>query len=173
MSLIIVETIADQPITTEAIKEADERAMPCLEARNVSWRYSLLASDRQRMICTFDAPDADSVRDSYRRAGLPSRPIWAGDLIQPDAAPQLNSTTRYVIEAVYPALSEADWNEISHKLLHYGAEHKVEWLQSYLSRDRTKVIHELSASDTSLIQELSHTSGILCDRIWSAEVLKP
>jgi hypothetical protein len=173
MSLIIVETTADQPMTPEMIKDADERVLPCLDARNATWRYSLLASDRQRMICTFDAPDAESVRDSYRRAGLPSRPIWSGDLIKPDTIFQPDSTMRYVMEGSYPALSEANWNEIRHKLLHYCAKHKIEWLQSYISRDRTRIIYELNASDIGSIQVVADNLGISGDRIWSAEVLKP
>jgi len=173
MSLVIVENPGEQLLTDEVIHEADQRVSPCLQARNVTWQYSLLASDRQRMICTFEAPDAESVRDSYRRAGLPPRPIWSGDLIKPDAVPQFNSTMRYVLEGTYPALNEADWNEICHKFLHYCAEYDIEWVQSYLSRDRTKVIYELIASDIQPVQEASHELGIACDRIWSAEVLKP
>jgi hypothetical protein len=173
MSLIIAETIAEQPITKELLKDADERIFPCFTARNVTWRYSLLSLDSHRMICTFDAPDAESVRDAYRRAGLPPRPVWTGDLIQLTAQPQRSSTLRHVIEGTYPPLSEADWNEISHKLLHYCAECEIEWLQSYLSLDRTRVIYELNAADIQPIQANLNQFGISCDRIWSAEILSP
>lgn len=38
-------------------------------------------------------------------------------------------------------------NEISRKILHYCAECDIEWLQSYMSLARTKVIYELNAPD--------------------------
>lgn len=173
MSLVIVENPGEQLLTDEVLHEADQRVLPCLQARNATWQYSLLAVDRQRMICTFNAPDAESVRDSYRKAGFPSRTIWSGELIKLTDETQLNTMTRYVIEGTYPSLSKTDWDEISQKMQRYCAEHEIEWLQSYISRDRTKVIYELIASDITSIQEAPHQLGIACDRIWSAEVLKP
>jgi hypothetical protein len=173
MSLVIVENPGEQLLTDEVIHEADQRVLPCLQARNATWQCSLLAIDRQRMICTFDAPDAESVRDSYRKAGFPSRTIWAGELIKLTNSTPSHSTMRCVIEGTYPPLSKTDWDEISHKMQHCCAEHEMEWLQSYISRDRTKVIYELIASNIQLVQEASHKLGITCDRIWSAEALKP
>ncbi len=126
------------------------------------------------MICTFDAPDAESVRESYRRGGFPSRPIWAGDLIKLEAAqPQRNLTVLHVMEGTYPPLSETDWNEISRKILHYCAECDIEWLQSYMSLDRPKVIYEMNAPDIKPIQEAQHKLGVPFDRVWSAKVLSP
>lgn len=174
MSLIVVETTAEQPLTDELLQDDHERVVPCLEARNVTWRYSLLSTDRRRMICTFDAPDAESVRESYRRAGLQPRPTWASGLIQQETAqPQRNSTGRRVIEGTYAPLSETDWHEISHKLLDYCAEHDIEWLQSYLSLDRTKVIYELNAPDLKPIAEAQHKLYIPANHVWSAQVLSP
>lgn len=172
MSLVVVETAAEQPLTDELLHIANQQVLPCLEARNVIWLYSLLSVDRHRMICTFDAPDAESVRDSYRRAGLPSRPIWTGDLIQPEAA-QPQRSLMHVMEGTYPPLSETDWSEISRKILDYCAKYEIEWLQSYLSLDRTKVICELNAPDLEPIQEAQHKLGVPFNRVWLAEVLKP
>lgn len=173
MSLIVVETTAEQPLTDELLQDDHERVMPCFEARNVTWRYSLLSTDRHRMICTFDAPDAESVRESYRKAGLQSRPIWSGLIQQEPAQPQRNSTVRHVIEGTYLPLSETDWNEISRKFLDYCAEHDIEWLQSYLSLDRTKVIYELNAPDLKPIAEAPPKLDIPANHVWSAQVLSP
>ncbi len=37
MSLIIVETDAEQPLTTEVLNAIDPRVSPCLKARDVTW----------------------------------------------------------------------------------------------------------------------------------------
>jgi hypothetical protein len=68
MSLIKVETTTDRPITAKML--ADTRVLDCLGARNAKWHYCLLSADRDRMICTFEAPDAESVRQAYRQADV-------------------------------------------------------------------------------------------------------
>lgn len=173
MSLVIAETVAEQPITEEVLQEIAERAGPCHQARNITWQCSLLSTKRDRMICIYDAPDAESLRESYRRAGLLSRVVWAANLVQRETAqPQPDLMSRYVIEGTYPPLTEANWNEISDKLLHYCTNSGIEWLQSYLSFDRTKVIHELNIPDAKLMEEVPHTLEIPGDRSWSAQILR-
>lgn len=174
MSLVIVETAADQPITPDVLKAADERVLPCLEERNVTWRYSLLSTDRYRMICTFDAPDAESVRQAYRKGGGRFSCIWSGTLIQPhDGAPARNSALLKVIEGTYPPISEDDFNATAAKTLTCYAERGLEWIQSYLSLDRTKVICELHAPDAESVRQVQRQLGIPFDRVWAAEVLQP
>jgi Protein of unknown function (DUF4242) len=69
MSLVIVETLVDYPLTSEKLTDTDLRVLACLGERQATWRYSLLSSDRHRMLCLFEAPDAESVRESYRKGG--------------------------------------------------------------------------------------------------------
>lgn len=173
MSLVIVETAVEQPLSDEYLHDADQRIIPCLHARNIMWRYSLLSIDRCRMICMFDAPDAESVRDSYRRAGLFSRPTWTGDLIKLEVAQrQRDLAVRYVMEGTYPASSDTNWSEISSKL-HACAEHNFEWLQAYLSRDRTRIICELNAPDIESVREAQRYVGLHFDQIWVADFIAP
>ena len=172
MSLVIVETTTDRPITAEML--GDTRVLDCLEARNAKWRYSLLSADRQRMICTFDAPDAESVRDSYRKAGAGFDRTWTAEIRTPEAGePQWNETALKVFEATYPQLTEDEWNETNRDLLAWYAEHGVEWVRSYVSIDRTRVISELNAPDAEVIREAYREFGLAGDRVWCAAVLKP
>lgn len=173
MSLIIVENAAEHPLTDEVLHEADQQLLPCLEARNATWRYSLLSADRYRMICTFDAPDAESVRDSYYKLGL-SRVVWAGELIKPEGhQPQRNAALLKVFEGTFPPLSEQDWDTATNKLLQCYAELGIEWIQTYLSLDRTRIICELNAPDAESIREAQCPVGISFDRVWSAQLLTP
>lgn len=172
MSLVIVETTTDQPITAEML--GDSRVLACLEARNGKWRYSLLSADRQRMICTFDAPDAESVRESYRKAGTEFARMWPAEMRTPSAGePEWKETALTVFEGTYPRLTEDEWNEVNRAILTSYAEHGVEWVRSYVSMDGTRVISELNAPDAELIREAYGKFGIAVDRVWRAEVLKP
>lgn len=174
MSLIIVETLAEHPITAEYLSEADARMLPCFEEREAKWRYSLLSSDRLRMICTFDAPDAEAVQQAYRKGGGKFSRMWSGTLIQPEGlAPQRNAALLKVIEKTFPPLSESDWNIGFGKTLNCYSERGIEWIQSYFSLDRTKLICELNAPDLESVREVQRRLGIPFERVWSAEVLTP
>lgn len=170
MSLVIVETTVEQPMTNAYLEEADQIALPCLQAHGVTWLHSLLSLDRHQMICTFDAPDAASVRNSYAKLGIQKRAIWAGKLIQPEATqPDPGVVKRYVVEAYYPVLSETDCNEVWQKITQCCTEFGVNWLRSYFSLDQTRVVYELDAPDVETIYQF----GIPYERIWPAQLLMP
>lgn len=174
MSLVVVETLFDKAVTFDRLNEEEERLVPCLNIRQVTWRYSLLSDDRHRMICTYEAPDAESVRTGYHRANVFFNRIWPGELLEPETIQHQQSiTARTVIEATSPALSQDEWNEIKHKLLHNFSEQRIEWLRAYRSLDRTTVIWELNAPDVQTVQTAQQQASIPCDRIWSAELLNP
>jgi hypothetical protein len=41
---------------------------------------SYLSLDRKRMVCEFEAPDAEAVRASYRSAGVAFDRVWSAHL---------------------------------------------------------------------------------------------
>ncbi len=43
----------------------------------------MMAHDRSRVICEFDAPDAETVRRSFRKVGLPFARIWTVEVLEP------------------------------------------------------------------------------------------
>jgi hypothetical protein len=174
MSLVIVETVTEKPMTDADLQEADEIGLPCLQAHGVTWRYSLLSSDRYQMICLFDAPDAMSVRNSYAKLGVDKRAIWAGELLQPqDISLQQDLTELYVIQAHYPVLSEAEWNEVQQKFVQCCTASGVKWLRSYVSLDRTRVIYELDAPDADSLGEVQRQAGLSRNGVWMAQRLLP
>jgi hypothetical protein len=174
MALVIVETVSDSPLFPEEPTKTDHRVLNCLAERNCTWRYSLLSTDRLRMICTFNAPDAESVRESYRRGGGAFSRIWSGEAITPvGIQPQQNPSALQVIEGTYPPIEPSKWDELSQKTLSCYAERGIELIQSYLSNDRTRVICELNAPDAKSIREAQRRANISFDRVWSAMLIKP
>jgi Protein of unknown function (DUF4242) len=174
MVLAIVETLSDSPLTPEEPTDVEYRIFNCLTERNVTWRSSLLSVDRHRMICTFDAPDAESVRESYRKAGGFFNRIWAGEIIQPEGdRPQRNEAILKVCEGTYPPISQEELDEVSHKSISCYVDRDIEWIQSYLSFDRTRLICELNAPDLESVREIQRKLNIPFDRVWSATIVKP
>ena len=85
MTHMIVETVYDPPATEEEIDASAAKLDPCLEGHDVHWIRSYMSLDRRRRVCVFEAPDADSVRVSYRSAGVKFERVWAADEISDEA----------------------------------------------------------------------------------------
>lgn len=174
MSLVIVETVVEQPITDAVLEEAVQIALPCLQARGVSWLHSLLSNDRDQMICLYDAPDAATVRNAYAKLGVQKHAIWAGEIIQPEDIQPLSALAEHsVIKVHYSTSSETDWNEAQQKFSQCCVAHKINWLRSYVSLDRTRTIYEFMTPNVEFLQNIQCQANISYDAIWSGQLLIP
>ena len=81
MSKIIVERRFAAPITDPDLVAFAARQQNCLDIHRVTYRRSLLSQDRQRMICEYDAPDAESVRRVQREAEGVFESVWVADVL--------------------------------------------------------------------------------------------
>ena len=82
--VLVLEQSFETPVTAEELNAAASRVDPCLEAYGARWMRSYLSKDRKRMICEFEAPDAEAVRSSYRSAGLTFDNCWVADTYSRD-----------------------------------------------------------------------------------------
>jgi hypothetical protein len=79
MVFLIMEKEFEQPFTPDAHDDEARRLDPCLAAHDVRWLRSYLSVDRRRMICEFEAADAEAVRSSFRSAGVGFVRVWAAE----------------------------------------------------------------------------------------------
>lgn len=84
---VVVERRFPSPVSFAEIQSLEAAAAWCLEQRQVLFLRSLFASDRKRMICLYQAPDAESVRLAQRQAGLPVERVWYCEYYCPDNYP--------------------------------------------------------------------------------------
>jgi len=80
MARVMVEQVFAEPFTDERYAAFAKKVDPCVEVRHGLWRRSSLAVDKLRMVCEFEAPDAESVRDAYRVAGVPYERVWSANV---------------------------------------------------------------------------------------------
>jgi hypothetical protein len=80
MPLVIVGRTLDRPTDFAELQAMETASAWCLDVNGVTFKHSYLSSDRTRMICVYDAPDAESVRRSQRTAGLPFERAWTADV---------------------------------------------------------------------------------------------
>jgi hypothetical protein len=80
MAVLVLEQTFETPISPEELTDAARRVDKCLQAHGARWMRSYLSKDRKRMICEFEAPDAEQVRNSYRSAGVNFEACWTADV---------------------------------------------------------------------------------------------
>jgi Nickel responsive protein SCO4226-like len=81
MSRIIVERTFESPLTEDELRAVEARMAPCLDLYRVRWIRSYWSTDRQRMICEYDAGDLASVRNVQREADAKFDRLWAAELL--------------------------------------------------------------------------------------------
>jgi hypothetical protein len=82
MSRIIVERNFETPPSDADMAKVADRERPCLEIYKVKWKRSLLSTDRHRMVCEYEAADAETVRKVQREAQASFDRIWTADVIE-------------------------------------------------------------------------------------------
>lgn len=89
MARIVVDQSFEQPIADEEYARLARRLDPCLDVRNAMWRRSYVSADKRHVTCEFEAPDAESVREAMRSAGVPFDRVWAADVFAVEDYPEL------------------------------------------------------------------------------------
>jgi hypothetical protein len=59
------------------------RLDPCLAARDARWVQTYLSVDRRRIVCEFEAPDADALREALRSADVRFERAWVEGMPRP------------------------------------------------------------------------------------------
>ncbi len=87
MARVICEQSFETPLSDEQYTADSARADRCLEQHGAKWVRSYFSTDRKRMICEFEAPDAETLRLSYRSAGLRFDRVWTAELFTAEKTP--------------------------------------------------------------------------------------
>ena len=98
MARVIVEQVFTEPMTDERYSAFSKAVDPCLEMRRGLWRRSTLSTDKLRMTCEFEAPDAGSVRDALRSAGVEFVRVWTADVFAIEDYPDLMKKLAALLE---------------------------------------------------------------------------
>jgi hypothetical protein len=76
MAILIVEQSFEVPLTDEEHDRVAKRLNPCLDQHGARRMRSYLSVDRKRLLCEFEAADAEAVRASFRGADVPFDRVW-------------------------------------------------------------------------------------------------
>jgi Nickel responsive protein SCO4226-like len=91
MAHIVLEQSFSEPVSDATYSQFAQRLDPCLDLRRGTWVRSYFSADRTRIICEFEAPDAESVRDALRIANVPFDRVWRADVFAVEHYPELRA----------------------------------------------------------------------------------
>jgi hypothetical protein len=98
MARVIVEYMFTEPYTDERLSASAKALDSCLALRRGMWRRSSVSKDRLRMICEFEALDAESVREALRLSGTPFERVWTADVYAVEDYPELLQKLNALLE---------------------------------------------------------------------------
>lgn len=84
MARVIVERLFDEPESFDDLQAQEDRFAWCLEQHRVKFIRSYFSNDRRRMVCEYEAPDAETVREVQRTAAMPFERIWTAEVFDWD-----------------------------------------------------------------------------------------
>jgi Nickel responsive protein SCO4226-like len=85
---VLVERSFAEPVVYAQIQARARAGQWGLQAHRIELAHSFFAFDRRRMLCLYQAPDAESVRVAQREAAMPIDAVWAFERIRADAPGQ-------------------------------------------------------------------------------------
>ncbi len=83
MASVMVTRCFDESVVLDDIQAIEDAGIACLEMRDVTFVKTLFSTDRKRMMCLYQAPDAEAVREAQREAGMPVDQVWACRVVSP------------------------------------------------------------------------------------------
>ena len=158
MSTVVVERSFAEPVAFEDIQALEDRGGWCLEAHGVRFLKTYFSRDRRRMICLYEAPDAESVRLAEEKAGVPFESAWAAQVIR-HAEPEPRGDA-IVVERLLPQpFDEAAIRDAAAARgvvpQQYGC--RIVW--TYLSGDGRRCLCVFAAPDAESVRQAQKQIG--------------
>jgi hypothetical protein len=172
MSVVVVERSFLEPVAFGDIQAIEDRGAWCLEAHGVRFLRSYFSRDWRRMICLYEAPDAEAVRLAQERAGVPFERAWTSRVVRhPAAEPESEAV---VVERTLPQpLDEAAIRDAAVRGAWCLEQHGCRIVWSYLSGDGLRCLCVFAAPDAESVRHTQGKIGMPYDAAWPATVHEP
>jgi hypothetical protein len=169
MGLVVVERSFETPRAYEELDAAEAAVSWCLEQHRVRALRSFLSRDRRRMVCIYDAPDAEAVRRTQDEGGLPYERIWAAQALEPDDRERAEGHSTVVVQRALPERVDVAgaWDLFALAEGCLGRNRAKLW-NSYLSRDGLRMVCHFYAPDAEGVRRANEESGLPFTHVWPA-----
>lgn len=172
MDNVLAERVLDPPATRQAVEEQVELTAWCRELYAVRWLRSHMSNDGLRMICLYQAPDAEAVRNVYRKAGIDFDRVYAATIHESPG--RADGLAQVMVERSFK--SPADFEELQAIEDRGGwclEMHQVSFLRTYFSKDRFRMLCLYDAPDAESVRIAQQKAGMPFERVWTTTLIVP
>lgn len=176
MTDVLVERAFDPALRDEELHAVSQAVGKCLDLHRVRWRASFLAQDRRRMLCHFEAPDAEAVRNVFRLAGAAVDGLWAVTVHEASdflaSGSSAEDDDRGVLEQVSFAapVTSAQLRAFARACSEPAERHGdriTTLLRVYVSRDRCRAVFLHRAREAESVGDPRPAVDVPIERVWA------
>jgi len=172
LELVLVERRFEQPVRFEDIQSLETAGSNWLQIRSVRFLKTFFSRDGRRMLCLYEAPDAESVRDAESQAKVPFNSAWTCVHLQSSFTPTRDFPAEYVVvERLFPNAVTPDF--VSNALRQSGwclDLHGAEYVESFLGNDGHRMVCLFRAPDAEAVRRANQQGGVPYTEVWTASV---
>ena len=174
MEPIILEQCLPPPVRIADVEALERQSQWCRQQYRVRHVSSLLSLDGEHLVCLFDAPDAESMRNVLRQLGQPYVALWAASVhMPPQSAPaeplRTNESALVVVERRFP--QPVDFESVQ-AIEERGAwcleAHRARFLRTFFAKDRCRMICLYDAPNAEAVRLAQTQAGMMFERVWAA-----
>jgi len=175
MELVLVERRFEQPIDFQDIQLREIAASWCHDTYNVRFLKTFFSRDRRRMLCLYEAPDAEAVRAAEEQAKIPFERAWTCQNLRGDDLPMHAAAKEYVVvERSYPAPITPEYLSSAFGKARSCFEiHRTSYQESFLSRDGLTMVCVFRAPDAEAVRTANDQIQAPYTDVWTASVHLP
>jgi Nickel responsive protein SCO4226-like len=167
VSTVIVERVFPEPVSEDDVRAGEDRAAGCYQDHQVRYLRTYVARDLKRMVCVYEAPDAESVRIVQEKARLPYEKLWSANAIRYEGADAEGDSIvveRTLAEAFDEAMTRDRAAQSASCFDEWGC--RIVW--SYLALDGRRCICVFTAPDAESVRQSQQRAGLPYVRSWPA-----
>jgi hypothetical protein len=172
---VVIERHWDPPLSEADLFAMFSGAEDCLAMHRCVWQSSWLSIDGHELSCHFRCPDAESLRIAMHQAGSPRGRVWVSTVHDAPGCGPVELATANVL--VSRSFDEPVAFERIQALEDAGLGcfqiHRVDFLRSYFSVDRKRMLCLYRAPDAESVRVTQQMAGMPVERVWGVRRFAP
>lgn len=175
MSMIVVERSFPEACDFAEVQAMEDAVADCLAMRKVDFQYTLFSRDERRMVCFYEAPDAEAVRYGQDKGGLPYDRIWPAQRFAGEGHLSVQPRRVHVVaQRVFPEpITLADYGDASAQAADCLMRHRGRFLDGFLAPDGRVSVCHFEAIDAESIRQVNLESELPFHHVWSGSLHLP
>lgn len=159
----------DPPITPADVVLTED-AGGCFDLHRVTWKQSFLAADGGRMLCWYEAPDAESARIALRKLEADLQGVWSGTVIgDGNGASRPLSDANILAELRLPDSGAQSLDAVAAALRQEDAA----LVRGFVSKRDPRAVCVVHAKDARAVYAALARTDVVADAVWSCTPITP